>query len=133
MLNYQNEEYITLDELKETVPSIFTKNGGPTTSEKYTHIPTDKVIKDMELLGWKVADAKEVAARTSDTKTFQKHLVVFRNPDISITSKMKNVTKDDTSPTGYRKIQQMLFGHKYCLQIVMMVKIHLVLLLVYLE
>ena len=72
MLNYQNEEYITLDELKETVPSIFTKNGGPTTSEKYTHIPTDKVIKDMELLGWKVADAKEVAARTSDTKTFQK-------------------------------------------------------------
>ena len=103
MLNYQSEEYITLDQLKETVPSIFTKNGGPTTSEKYTHIPTDKVIKDMELLGWKVADAKEVAARTSDTKTFQKHLVVFRNPDISITSKMKNVKKDDTSPTGYRK------------------------------
>ena len=32
MLNYQNEEYITLDELKETVPSIFTKNGGPTTT-----------------------------------------------------------------------------------------------------
>jgi len=103
MLNYQNEEYKTLEQLKTEVPSIFTKSGGPDTSKKYTHIPTDQVVKDMELLGWRVADAKEVAARTEDTKTFQKHLVVFRNPEISITSKMKNVKKDDTSPTGYRK------------------------------
>jgi hypothetical protein len=40
----------------------------------------------MELLGWGVVDAKEVRARKADTMGFQKHLVVFRNNDIQITS-----------------------------------------------
>ena len=40
----------------------------------------------MELLGWGVVDAKEVKARKADTMGFQKHLVVFRNNDIQITS-----------------------------------------------
>jgi hypothetical protein len=58
------------------------------TSEKYTHIPTDTVIrKDMELLGWNVVDAKEVKARKNTTKGFQKHLIVFRNNDVVIEGK----------------------------------------------
>jgi hypothetical protein len=35
-------------------------------------------------LGWGVVDAKEVKARKEGTKGFQKHLVVFRNPDVVI-------------------------------------------------
>jgi hypothetical protein len=42
------------------------------------------VIEDMEQLGWGVVDAKEVKARKEGTKGFQKHLVVFRNPDVVI-------------------------------------------------
>ena len=38
----------------------------------------------MSQLGWNVVDAKEVRARTEGTKGFQKHLVVFRNPDVVI-------------------------------------------------
>ena len=38
----------------------------------------------MELLGWKVVDAKSVNARKSSTRGFQKHLVVFRNPEVVI-------------------------------------------------
>lgn len=82
MLDLSNVEFKSLEELKEIAPSIFTKKGSENTSEKYTHIPTDQVIKDMELLGWGVVDAKEVKARQN--VGYQKHLVVFRNPDVVI-------------------------------------------------
>jgi hypothetical protein len=85
MLNYQNTEFKSLEELKQTTPSIFTKNGSSNTSDKYSHIPTDTVIKDLELLGWGVVDAKEVKARKQ--VGYQKHLVVFRNPDVVINGK----------------------------------------------
>jgi len=85
MLNYENSEFLTLEELKETTPSIFTKKGSSDTSKKYTHIPTDRVIKDLELLGWGVVDAKQVKARKGEG--YQKHLVVFRNPDVVINGK----------------------------------------------
>jgi hypothetical protein len=83
MLNLQNSEFKTLEQLKSIAPSIFTQHGSSTTSEKYSHIPTDRVIKDMEVLGWGVVDAKQVKARKN--QGFQKHLVVFRNNDITIT------------------------------------------------
>jgi len=82
MLDYTNSEFKSLEELKEIAPSIFTTKGAESTSDKYTHIPTDQVIKDMELLGWGVVDAKEVKAR--ENVGFQKHLVVFRNNDVVI-------------------------------------------------
>ena len=89
MLDYQNDQFKSLEELKEIAPSIFTKKGSDKTSSKYTHIPTDRVIKDLELLGWGVVDPKEVNARQD--KGYQKHLVVFRNPDVSINKKSTNV------------------------------------------
>ena len=85
MLNYKSQEFKTLDQLKEIAPSIFTKNGSANTSSKYSHIPTDTVIKDLELLGWNVVDAKEVKARKQ--VGYQKHLVVFRNNDVVINGK----------------------------------------------
>jgi hypothetical protein len=85
MLNYQSEEFKSLEELREIAPSIFTKNGSANTSSKYSHIPTDTVIKDLELLGWNVVDAKEVKARKQ--VGYQKHLVVFRNNDVVINGK----------------------------------------------
>jgi len=84
MLNTQNTEFLSLEELKTIAPSIFTEKGADSTSSKYTHIPTSQVIKDMELLGWGVIDAKEVKARKDTTKGFQKHLVIFRNNEVVI-------------------------------------------------
>ena len=85
MLNYQSENFKSLSELREIAPSIFTKKGSDNTSSKYSHIPTDTVIKDLELLGWNVVDAKEVKARKQ--VGYQKHLVVFRNNDVVINGK----------------------------------------------
>ena len=85
MLDLQSSDFLSLEEIREMAPSVFTTQGSKDTSDKYTHIPTDTVIRDLELLGWRVADVKEVAARKEDNKGFQKHLVVFRNPDVVIT------------------------------------------------
>lgn len=102
MLNLNSKEFKTKDELRETCPSIFTQEPIEGLSSKYTHIPTERIIDDMELLGWGVADAKEVNARTNGTRGFQKHLIVFRNPDIVINELPEGVYIDKTSPTGYR-------------------------------
>ena len=99
----KNAEFKTKDELREIAPSIFSTKPSPEVSKKYSHIPTDKLIDDMELLGWKVIDAKEVNARTKGTRGFQKHLVVFRNPDIVINQMPNNIVQSSTSPTGYRR------------------------------
>jgi len=85
MLDLQSSNFLSLEEIQKIAPSIFTTQGSKDTSDKYTHIPTDTVIRDLELLGWRVADVKEVAARKEDNKGFQKHLVIFRNPDVVIT------------------------------------------------
>ena len=102
MLDLQNSEFKTKNELRKIAPSIFSTKPSPEVSKKYSHIPTDKLIDDMELLGWGVVDAKEVKARTNSTRGFQKHLVVFRNPDIVINQVPSGMIKSDSSPTGYR-------------------------------
>lgn len=85
MLNIKSQEFLTKEQIKEKANSIFAEKGASNTSEKYSHIPTYKVIEDMELLGWRVSDVKEVRARRN--VGYQKHLVVFRNPDIAIDGK----------------------------------------------
>jgi hypothetical protein len=82
MLDLSKDGFLTMNEIKKNAPSIFTSTPSPDTSEKYTHIPTSIVIEDMEKLGWGVVDAKEVKARKG--VGFQKHLLVFRNPDVVI-------------------------------------------------
>jgi len=86
MLDLNQDGFLTTSQIKERAKSVFTDTAGPGTSEKFTHIPTHKVIEDMAQLGWGVVDAKEVKARVKNSIGFQKHLVVFRNNDIQITS-----------------------------------------------
>jgi hypothetical protein len=84
MLDIKQTEFMSVEQMKKQTPSIFTKTAAPTVSDKFTHIPTFKVIEDMSQLGWNVVDCKEVKARKEGTKGYQKHLVVFRNPDVVI-------------------------------------------------
>ena len=83
MLDLQKTQFLTKEQIREIAPSIFTSKGSSDTSDKYTHIPTDQIISDMELLGWGVVDAKQVKARKN--QGFQKHLLVFRNNEVVIT------------------------------------------------
>jgi len=87
MLNLEKSEFLSKEEVRTLAPSVFGEASAPKTSEKYVHIPTSVLIDDMDLLGWKVADVKEVKAHKDNTLGFQKHLLIFRNPDINITGK----------------------------------------------
>jgi len=82
MLDIKSQTFLTKEQIKEKANSIFAEKGASNTSEKYSHIPTHKVIEDMEVLGWKVSDVKQIKARKN--AGHQKHLIVFRNPDITI-------------------------------------------------
>jgi hypothetical protein len=82
MLDLQKDGFLSTSEIKQRANSIFTETAAPTVSDKFTHIPTHRVIEDMTQLGWGVVDAKQVKARKG--QGFQKHLVVFRNPDVVI-------------------------------------------------
>ena len=84
MLDLKKSKFLSKEKLSEIAPSIFTIKPANTVSDKYTHIPTERVIDDMELLGWKPVEAKEVKARTEKTQGVQKHLVIFRNDDVVI-------------------------------------------------
>ena len=84
MLDLENVKYLSKENIRSLAPSVFSEKPSREVSKHYVHIPTERVINDMEVLGWKVVDAKEVAARTTATKGFQKHLLVFRNDEIVI-------------------------------------------------
>ena len=77
-------KYLTKANIMSMAPSVFAESPSDEVSKHYTHIPTERVIDDMEVLGWKPIEAKQVAARKASTKGFQKHLLVFRNDEIVI-------------------------------------------------
>lgn len=82
MVNLEKSTFLSMDEIREQAPSVFTETPAPNVSKHYTHIPTSNVVADMEKLGWGVIDVKEVKARKQ--VGVQKHLVVFRNNDVII-------------------------------------------------
>ena len=80
--NLNTIESLSKEQVKQVAPSVFTKHGSSNVSEKYSHIPTERVMDDMSALGWNVVDAKEIKARKN--QGFQKHMLVFANPEIVI-------------------------------------------------
>lgn len=79
-----NNSY-SLEEIKSMAPSVFTTDKAAHLTDKYIQTPTSRVVEDLMALGWQVTKAQEVKARKG--KGFQKHIVVFRNPEIMIKGK----------------------------------------------
>ena len=80
-------QFLTDEQIREVCPVAFSTTVSSEVSKHYTHIPTNRVIDDMRKLGWDVIDAKQVAARKKSTGRFQKHMLVFRNPDLMVKGK----------------------------------------------
>lgn len=81
-----------IDEMKEMAPSMFTTTKAAHLTDKYIQTPTIKVVKDLMKLGWEITKVQEVKARKSAFKGFQKHLIVFRHPDIKIKGKGDDIS-----------------------------------------
>jgi hypothetical protein len=77
---------MNLEQMKEAAPSIFTEKASSKVSEKYSFIPTSRLVEDMAVLGWKPFEAKEVKIKKNKDQRqgYQKHFIRFRNPDIFI-------------------------------------------------
>ena len=82
----------SLENIKAIAPSVFTTEKASHLSDKYVQTPTSRVVEDLMNLGWEVTKVQEVKSRKY--KGFQKHLVVFRNPEIMI----KGENGDDSFP-----------------------------------
>ena len=82
----------SLDQIKMMAPSVFTTEKAAHLTDKYIQSPTSRVVEDLMNLGWVVTKAQEVRSRKY--KGFQKHIVVFRHPDIQI----KGKNGDDAFP-----------------------------------
>ena len=64
-------EFMSKEQVKDVAPSVFTTKPSNGVSDKYTHIPTERVIDDMEELGWRIVEAKEVKARKNQQQDFK--------------------------------------------------------------
>jgi len=83
----KNTEFLTDEQIKAVCPVAFSESASTEVSKHYTHIPTNRVIDDMRELGWGVIQAQQVAARKNATKGYQKHMIVFRHPDLIVEGK----------------------------------------------
>jgi hypothetical protein len=81
-----------IEQIQSLAPSVFTTEKAAHLTDKYVQTPTIRVVEDLMNLGWEVTKVQEVKARKSIG--FQKHLLVFRHPDIMI----KGANGDDAQP-----------------------------------
>tara|TARA_B100000963_G_C22601015_1_gene660230 strand:+ start:459 stop:1292 length:834 start_codon:yes stop_codon:yes gene_type:complete len=82
--NDGNQEFLNDEQIRKACPVAFSEKASNEVSKHYTHIPTNRVIDDMRELGWGVIQAQQVAARKNATKGYQKHMIVFRHPDLMV-------------------------------------------------
>lgn len=64
--------------------SIIQQQPADRTSNQYSYIPTTQVISVLEKHGWLPVLAGEVKVRKDDRKGFQKHIIKFANPSVTL-------------------------------------------------
>ena len=82
----------SIEQIKAIAPSVFTEAKASHLTDKYIQTPTIKVVEDLINLGWEVTKVQEVKSRKY--AGFQKHLIMFANPNIMI----KGQNGDDAQP-----------------------------------
>lgn len=70
---------MTIEQLKEVAPSIFTMEAHHSVSDRYTYISTAKILEIMQKHGWYPVNAFENKVRLEDKQNYQKHLIVLQN------------------------------------------------------
>lgn len=68
---------MTIEQLKETVPSVFTTQPSPKMSNKYVFVPTIDIIDNFNREGWQIATAKQMGRGI-----YGVHEIRFRNGEL---------------------------------------------------
>lgn len=77
---------LSIEQVRQAVPTAFVTEAAPTTSQRYSFIPTSTIIEDMARLGWQIREAKGMKS-TGKNKIRQQygaHMIRFFHPDIMI-------------------------------------------------
>ena len=82
---------LSQSEIMEAAPAVYTTQPHPKVSDKYSFLPTHRIVDDMEKLGWSVSSAKMAKTSSKDQMKYGKHLIQFFNPDIAIKDEQGNV------------------------------------------
>lgn len=78
---------LSLEQAKVLAPQAFATAPAPTVSDKYSFLPTTRIIEDMQTLGWSLCGAKASKKGKSAIRAeFGMHIVEFFHPDIKIKS-----------------------------------------------
>lgn len=77
---------MTESEVRQAAPQAYAATPKPGVSEKYSFLPTSRIIEDMDRLGWKVSQAKANRSRTAINAEFGNHVIKFFHPDVFIKS-----------------------------------------------
>lgn len=76
--NYIGRKALTLEQVEKVAPSIFASQPWEGVSERYTFIPTIKVVESLMSEGWQIMQASQNRTRIAEKKFFTKHLVRLR-------------------------------------------------------
>ena len=66
---------------KENHPAIFSEKAASTVSDKYTFIPTTRILGILEDEGWIPTSASQVNSHKEGNKQFAKHLIRLRRDE----------------------------------------------------
>lgn len=108
---------LSLEEVKSLAPQAFAAAPSDKTSDKYSFLPTTRIIEDMETLGWLVCNAKAMKSTGKNPLrgTHGKHIVEFYNPEVKINSGndteafVKIVIENNAAGWGRLKIEVGIF------------------------
>lgn len=79
------DHYLTKDEIKARCPLAFVEKPTRTAvSDKYSLFSSERVVDDLEKLGWLCVEAKQKKAKVNSTGQFSYHQLWFQNPNVSI-------------------------------------------------
>src|SRR5271168_1422847 len=78
---------LSMDDLRRTVPSVFTKEAYEKTSDKYKLISTDQIIQGMMNEGFMPVAARQSRTKIEGKAPYTKHMIRFRhvNTEVKLT------------------------------------------------
>lgn len=79
----RNQQLVTLtdDRLMRIAPSIFAEQPYEEVSDKYTFIPTSRLVEELRRNNWNPVRASQSSTRIAGKESFTKHMVRFRYGD----------------------------------------------------
>lgn len=69
---------LTLDEIRQSAPNAFARTHDGKRSDRYSFVPSEQIIQNMDAIGWGVSKAVQPRGRTESTRDFGKHMLSFR-------------------------------------------------------